>query len=444
MLPWMRLFGVLILLMFVGTAKAQGFGPSTLQKSIFSLTEYHSEAEYDKANGIQHTTTRTLSRKCILNQQVYGWHPAWSGTAYQRYDFALLSTVGYYSYEIDPETGSYTTVHQWRETGLVEMAHHAATQVELTASLAGIANTTRFLGDDQARKTFCDSIVALLQYKDADGVCLDFDHILPRFAGKFNTLVSELATALHAWRKSATITVVLHPEGPEQGYLLPDLLPLVDRFIVMENELHGSDAKESGPVSPLFAGKWGESSFEHSIQTWLEKGIPKGKLLITVPYYGYEWPTATALPGSATKGKGKTVFLRDYERQDSSAYLQWDSTSTTGWLLREKGPEKRQLWIDQVSSLGEKYALIKKMDIAGAGIWALGYDHESDKYWNLLKGYFADCGAGESDQLTQDTKPVAPGMDGQTSAERNTWNWVWMLGGGVIALVIIVLVKKYL
>ena len=89
MLPWMRLFGVLILLMFVGTAKAQGFGPSTLQKSIFSLTEYHSEAEYDKANGIQHTTTRTLSRKCILNQQVYGWHPAWSGTAYQRYDFAL-------------------------------------------------------------------------------------------------------------------------------------------------------------------------------------------------------------------------------------------------------------------------------------------------------------------------------------------------------------------
>lgn len=436
----------LMLILMVGGVPglSQGFGPSTLQRGAFTNPAFHSEDDYDKAAGIVHKTSRTLSKKCILQKQVYGWHPAWSGTAYRRYDFALLSTIGYHSYEIDPATGSYKTIHQWRETGLVEMAHAGASQVELTASLAGIGNTTRFLTDDKARKTFCDSIVALVRLKDADGVCLDFDHVLPRLAGNFNTLVSELSTALRAWRKSATITLVLHPEGPEQAYLISELLPLVDRFIVMENEVHGQDSKVAGPVSPLHSGKWGASSFGQSIQDWLGRGIPKGKLLASVPYYGYEWPTATALLGSATRGKGKPVFLRGYEAMDSSAFLQWDTTSTTGWLLRETGGPTRQLWIDQVSSLGEKYALIKKMDIAGAGIWALGYDHESEKYWNLLKGHFADCGAADTDQLTKDSKPRIPGMDGPTSAERNTWNWVWMLGGGVIALGIIVLVKKYL
>jgi hypothetical protein len=182
----------------------------------------------------------------------------------------------------------------------------------------------------------------------------------------------------------------------------------------------------------------------HSLRLYLDAGAPKNKLIAAVPYYGYRWAVADQALPAKTKGPGQTVLLRQYEAMDSSSHLNWDSSSVSGWLPNAAGQANSQLWIDQVSSLNEKFGAIKSLGIAGTAIWALGYDHGQDRYWNLLKGEFADCGAADSDALTPDSDQRHPALQGETSAERNTWNWVWMLGGGAISVVIIWLVKKYL
>lgn len=403
------------------------------------------EADADKTYGIQHRSAHVPSKNCILTKQVYGWHPYWCGTAYRRYDFPLLSTVGYYSYEVDPATGGYTTIHQWRETKLVEMAHDEGSQVELTASLSGVVNTSRLLSSQASCERLCDSMIALVSMKKADGVCLDFEGVAPKMAGAFADLADSLAAGLHRWRKESTLSIVLHGDGGTQGYAYSRLAKTADRLIVALEPLHGQDGDKTGPIAPLKASEiWGGKSWQGNIQQFLNAGIPKGKLLATVAYYGYEWPTQGETAGAKTTGKGKMVTLRAYEAMDSSAYLQWDTASATGWLLHKTPNGYRQLWLEQVSSLTEKFAAVKTMDIAGVGIWALGYDHESDRYWNLLRGQFADCGAMQTDELAQDSKNKMPGMDGQTSAERNVWNWVWMLGGGIVAIGIIWAVKKYM
>jgi spore germination protein YaaH len=440
-LPWIVLGAFSMLFQ---TTCAQGISPHSEQQAIFGDRRAASEATFDDRNRMTHGSPAVHSRNCLMRKQVYGWHPAWSGTAYQDYDFGLLSTVSYYSYEVDPETGGYHTLHQWRETKLVEMAHHFGTQVELTASLSG-KGVQALLGNPTACTTLTDSLVALVKEKDADGVCIDFDGVTSANAKTFAGLVQLLAGKLRQWRNAVTVSVTLPGKDTDRGYDFPQLLPAVTRFIVKTYDARPSTSAIAGPLAPLHPGTvWGDGGFEKSLNDYLQAGVPRAKLLAGIPYFGYDWRTASDKPGAKTSGKARIVLLRDYEKMDSSAYLLWDTASTTGWLPRSSEGRSRQLWIDQVSSLTEKYAMVKQMDVAGVGIWALGYDHGSARYWNLLRGQFADCSATETDELARDSKPATPGLEGPTSAERNVWNWAWLLGGGLVAIAIIWAVKKYL
>ena len=58
-----------------------------------------------------------IQTHCIENEkyktiqpgrEVFGWHPYWMGNSWKNYPFELLSTVSFFSYKVDPNTGSYT------------------------------------------------------------------------------------------------------------------------------------------------------------------------------------------------------------------------------------------------------------------------------------------------------------------------------------------------
>lgn len=436
------LLGLAVLVLGQMTASGQRLvPPGRWDDSLSGKTE----GEIDRAMGIRHDQARILSRNCLLRRQVYGWHPAWMGTAYLRYDYGLLSTVAYHGYRIDPASGKAEQLYNWRETGLVEAAHDGGTRVELSAFLHSPTGVAQLLGNASARKTLADSLVAAVQARDADGVCLDLHGVSPRLQGAFAELVQDLTARLQAWRKEASLSIALYPDAANAGAANPALVPVVSRFILMGDPSHDPRGDKSGPVSPIHAGaKWGESALDSNISRIVRSGIPKAKLLAALPYYGYEWTTATADAGSKVKGHPRVVTLRDYELMDSSAFLRWDSSSATGWLLHEGKSGYRQVWMDQVSSLSDRMALVQNLDLAGVAIASLGYDHGSDKYWNLIQAKFADCGAADEEGHVKDSKPQIVGLEGPTSAERNTWNWVWMLAGGIFAVGVILLVKKYL
>lgn len=423
---------------------APPLGAHQQHQAAHGHSEFKDEKAYDRAEGILHNTQHLLSKNCFLQKQVYGWHPAWSGTAYQQYDFALLTTVGYYSYEVDPATGGPKTIHQWKETQLVEMAHNSGSLVELTASLSG-SGTGQLLKNPKACKHLCDSLLSLVQYKDADGVCIDFQGLQANNKVAFVSFVDSLAATLRAWRKEASITITLPATDEAGAYDAVALGKIANRLIVMAYDFRSIESAQAGPVAPLHGSeKWGEAGLTNSLRKYIDGGAPKEKLLAGVPYYGYQWPVTADETPAKTSGPGKIVFLRQYEAMDSSAFFVWDSSSVSGYLPGGRADVRSQLWIDQASSLSEKYNTVKSLGIAGVGIWALGYDHGNEKYWELLKNNFADCGAADADALAEDSDTRHPGLRGETSAERNTWNWVWMIGGGVVSVVIIWLVKKYM
>ena len=52
--------------------------------------------------------------------EVFGWHPYWNGDAFKKYRYNLLSTISYFSYDINPENGLYNdeqAIEDWKSLG---------------------------------------------------------------------------------------------------------------------------------------------------------------------------------------------------------------------------------------------------------------------------------------------------------------------------------------
>src|SRR5688572_4773660 len=100
------------------------------------------EADFDAYNGYKGAPAPERITTCALQKKVYGWYPYWMGSSYTSYDFTKLSTFSYFSYDVNPSTGNYSSIHSWRTTNSVNLAHAAGCRVELCATLFGASNNT--------------------------------------------------------------------------------------------------------------------------------------------------------------------------------------------------------------------------------------------------------------------------------------------------------------
>ena len=92
------------------------------------------------------------------------------GSAWESYPFELLSTISYFSYKLDPETGSYTNPQQmieWRNTAMIDSAKLKKTKVLLTVSSHGYKNNNSFI-----RASHADRLQQSSCFKNSDITCV--------------------------------------------------------------------------------------------------------------------------------------------------------------------------------------------------------------------------------------------------------------------------------
>ena len=176
--------------------------------------------------------------------------------------------------------------------------------------------------------------------------------------------------------------------------------------MVMGYDYHWSGSTTTGPVAPL-AG-WGTYNVAWTIADYVRWGAPRSRMLLGVPYYGYRWPTASGDAGAATSGTGTALAYSTVVQEAEAHGRLWDATSSTPWY-REQTPQWRQGWYDDAQSLGAKYARVVSEELAGVGIWALGYDGTRPELWGALADAFrpppAAVGDGPLPALRLDPNP---------------------------------------
>ncbi len=340
---------------------------------------------------------RTLSR------EVFGYLPYWrlDSTSASTLQYELLSTIGIFGLGIKSTGDLDTAWVGYQEyvgadaAAVTNAAHAAGVRVVPTFQLfdsGSLPKLKAFLGSTTAQNRFIAQAIALMERRMADGASLDFEPMPREQTPQYLAFVKRFADAMRAAIPGAILVDATSAGAPWE--LIQGLAKIVDHMFVMTYNYRWSGSTVAGAVAPL---DHASRNVRIHIARFLSNA-PASKVIMGVPYYGYDWPVtsskpnATVQPNKAKYGgawsltyKGAKDFLalhthikRQYDAVEGSAYFTYQSASGT-W---------RQAYYDDEQSLGAKYDFALTEGLAGVGIWALQYDRDYPQLWNVLRSKF--------------------------------------------------------
>lgn len=358
-----------------------------------------SDSAYDAMNEFKPITKLKAAAisDCSLTKMVYGYWPYWGGSTYQNFQWNLLSDLVYHSYEINATTGAAASIHDWATSAAVNKALEMDVRVSLNATL--FSNHAKFLSNPTATQTFIRNMISLLKARNASGVCIDFETMASSNKALFASFMIALATQVHDSIKGSVVTIAIPSVEWSDIFDVVAMRHYVDYFVIMGYDYYYAGSAQAGPVGPLYSMTSAYNyNLNKSITNWIKKGVPKEQLILGLPYYGREWGTTSGSVPSSTVGGSSNSQSRTlkYIHDNGSGYYtlsnkRWENNSFSPYYVFSTTNGWRQCFVDDTLSIGKRLDLINQRNIAGMGIWALGYDYGYDYYWNKIKEKLSTC-----------------------------------------------------
>jgi spore germination protein YaaH len=135
---------------------------------------------------------------------------------------------------------------------------------------------------------------------------------------------------------------------------------------------------EPGSKGPVASLPWVKK-----VLTYLEKSVPKSKISLGIPTYGWQWDMDTKKRVKSI-GYDKITELEVNKKFTKKGY---DATAQTAWITYSEGEgsakKNYKIWYEDIRSFKTKYALAKSHGLRGVSVWVIGM--EDEKIWNNLK-----------------------------------------------------------
>ena len=388
-----------LLFIFVGLLSA---GFSQQYTSIHQEQQIHYNAQNksaqwyeDNINTEQHYFAEERTT-CNLNKIVYGWHPYWVGSAANNYDWDLLSHLSYFSYEVDAATGDPLTTHGWSTVDAVDSALANGVKVTLCVTLFGSSGLTTFLSNTTSKQTLIDNLINLVQSRGAHGVNIDFEGLPSSQSTNFANFMVDLSNQMHTAIPGSEVSTVLYAVDWNNVFDFAVMDPIVDHFIIMGYAYYYQGSSSTGPCDPLYHfGSTYNYTLSKTITNYLEDGCSKNKLVLGLPYYGYEWATTDLTIPSTTTANGSAKTFANMKNNSLGYYIpanySWDAASFTDIYTFNNGTTDKQCFVTLENGFRKRLEHVNNSGIAGIGIWALGYDNGYSELWNGINDYLTDC-----------------------------------------------------
>ncbi|MFT5858345.1 MAG: spore germination protein YaaH/PKD repeat protein [Flavobacteriaceae bacterium] len=371
----------------------QGYHPSIHETQ---LNEYNASGNTDAAYYESIPTEKIGYPKvgCDLDKIVYGWHPYWVGTAYQNYQWDLLSHMSFFSYEVNAADGQPNSTHGWSTSAAIDSAL-ASGNTKVTLCVTLFSGHTTFFSSPTAEQTLISNLINLVQSRGAHGVNIDFEGLPSAETTNFANFMVNLSNQMHSAISGSEVSTVLYAVDWNNVFDFSIMEPVVDHYIIMGYAYYYSGSTNAGPTDPLY--HYGSSynyTLSRSITYYLDKGCPKNKLVLGLPSYGYEWPTSGLTVPSSTTGSGYSrtyAQVRNNTSGDYSAANQsWEGDSHTDVYGFNSGGN-HQCFMSMDSAWRKRLDHVRNTGIAGIGIWALGYDNGYTELWSAMEDYLTVC-----------------------------------------------------
>lgn len=330
---------------------------------------------------------------CTLNKIVYGWHPYWNSNTHQNYQWDLLSHFSFFSYEVNSADGQPVSTHGWSTSTAVTAA--LANNVKVTLCVTLFSGHSTFFGNTTAQQTLITNLINLVQTRGAHGVNIDFEGLPSSQTANFANFMVNLSNQMHAAIPGSEVSTVLYAVDWSNVFDFSIMEPEVDHYIIMGYDYYYSGSSTAGPSDPLYQfGATYNYTLSRSITYYLDKGVPKNKLVLGLPYYGRDYPTSgTAIP-SATTAAGTSVTYAALRNNSNGNYIPanhiWQEDAVIDAYVYNSGGA-RQCFNSMDSAFNKRLEHVLHSGIAGIGIWALGYDNGYTERWDGIQNYLTNC-----------------------------------------------------
>jgi hypothetical protein len=358
-----------------------------------------------------------------LQREVFAFAPWWALNQNANWNYSLMSTIAYFGLDLYADGTFVKTANNgwngWNSTNLVstrDQAHQAGARLVLVIKAFDNATICSITYD--SAQTAINNTIAEIKAKNVDGVNVDFEGVNAACANGqslqagVTNFVTQLSSQVHQQVPGSFVTIDTYSGSASWDageFNIAALAPVVDAMFDMAYDMEsGNMSGHAGPTAPLNGWTYNDTL---SVNQYLTKA-PASKVILGVPYYGGKWSTVDNQPYSTTTSgrmaEAYSTVSGDFACAANNQLKQgWDGTASTPWAswlspATSSDPNCpaynswRELYYDDVQSLGLKYDLVNRANLRGSGMWALGYDGNAPELWNLIQQKFVVWSSWES------------------------------------------------
>lgn len=363
-----------------------------------------------------------LKERPVKNQkEVLGFVPFWQLKNVDNIDFNVLTTLAYFDFkitadgEIVKDDPGYQMVTSDAAIRLFKKAHANGTRVILTFTQMDTATIESFLDNPEAQTNAITESVNLVDKYGFDGANLDWEYFGgngSQYMDKYTTFVRNFTNAMHARIEGSRVSHSIYASATltPRMYDIPQLGTITDATFLMAYDYHTLGESYAAPNAPLYGYKSNRNGVKgeywYDVSTAVEdftQKMPANKLILGTALYGRNYLVyepkikGETRPSWTWRGEPSTVTFKEAE-EDITPKMQgitefksgWDPKGLTAWKAYYDSINGtwRMLFYDDVKSLHYKFSFAKNRNLAGVGMWALGYEGGRTNFWNLLRDEF--------------------------------------------------------
>lgn len=263
--------------------------------------------------------------------------------------------------------------------------------------IVALFSKTRFhslAGSADAQQRMNDALLREAKLHGYAGFQIDFEHVDYLDRDLLTALVAHSADALHGAGLKLTIATVPNEPGyPGNGgfskwmytdwrgaYDLAALAKSVDLICLMTYDQH-TRWTMPGPVA---GWQWTVDNLEYAL-----KFVPKEKLSLGIPLYGYHWSTGAPITDKTTGDERPNLtgeYIKSADAEQLAAQFatkpDWDATDHAAFFWFYRDQMREWVFYTDQRTFHDRYQLAIDRGLAGFCSWSLG--EEDPEIWSAL------------------------------------------------------------
>ena len=236
------------------------------------------------------------------------------------------------------------------------------------------ANSYAVLSSTKEREELVNALVAEAIRYDLDGINIDFEMLSLQTGPHFIRFLRELSVKCRANGLVLSVDNYV-PSAHAAYYDWKSQGEVVDYVVIMAYDEHYAGSETAGSVASY-------NYLTTAVDNILTM-VPKEQVIMAVPFYTRLWTETEDNGVTKLTSEALAMVTAASELSRNNVTPVWDEETRQYYAEYTKGSATCKMWLEDVQSLQEKIAYIRKNELAGVAAWRLGF--EPEEVWPLFE-----------------------------------------------------------